>query len=133
MAYETALDHWQKPEREDGVHPGRRGDRQGIVERGVGAIAVQEAVVIVAAVHVIPDDLARGIDALGGGAIRGQRIVKRGVDAAAVKEAAANVAVAAEQVIPDDLTRVVDAQGTCAVRAIAERGVGIGCHAKLPP
>ena len=62
-----------------------RGQR--IVERGVVAAAVKEAVDAAAAVQVIPDDLALVVDALGNGAARAQGIVERGVVAAAVEEA----------------------------------------------
>ena len=62
---------------------------RGIVKGSVGAVAVEEAVIDVAAVQVIPDDLARVVDAVRAGATyaTGRGIIERGVGAVAVKEA----------------------------------------------
>ncbi len=57
---------------------------RGIVESGVGAAAEKEAVVAAAgAVAVIPDDLARGVDAPCKGAQGGRGSVECGEGAAA--------------------------------------------------
>ena len=84
---------------------------QGIVDRGVGPVAVEEPVAETVAVIVIPDDLARGVDAVGIGAGEresGQGIVERGVGAVAVEEPVGEAA--AIVVVPDDLARGVDAE-----------------------
>src|SRR4029077_39719 len=65
----------------------------------------EEAVGVSVAVEVIPDDLARAIDALRGGGAQG--IIDGGVGATAVKESVEVEAVVV--VMTDDLTRVVDA------------------------
>jgi len=55
------------------------GAGQGIVEGGVGAIAIEKAVVA-AGVLVEPDDLAHRVDAECVGAVGGQRVVEGGED-----------------------------------------------------
>jgi hypothetical protein len=64
---------------------------EGIVERGVGAIAVEEAAFNVVAVYVEPDDLAVVVDARGYGAIRAEGIVECGIGAVAVEKTALDV------------------------------------------
>ena len=96
-----------------------------IVEGGVDAAAVEEAVVPGVGVDVSPDDLARGVDAECKGAASAQGIVEGGVGAAVrvVEEAVAAVAVL---VIPDDLARGVDAvcNGAPGGQGIVNGGVG---------
>ena len=70
-----------------------------------------------AGVVIMPDDLARGVDALCLRALGGLRIVDVGKDAPAEKEAM----VGAPRVRPDDLARVVNAE----CLGIDERGRGI--------
>ena len=60
-----------------------------------------------AAIDVIPDDLARVVDALGHGAFGAERIIDGGVGAATIEEGVRHLT--AVEVIPDDLARVVDA------------------------
>src|SRR5207244_11334001 len=89
---------------------GQRGV-QGCV--GAAVVVVEEAVAAVAdavAVLVIPDDLARGVDAVCNGAPGGQGIVNGGVGATAKEEA---IEAAGVRVNPDDLARVVDAVRSC--------------------
>jgi len=57
---------------------------RGIVEGGVSAAAVKEAVAAVS-----PDDLAHIVDAVRQGAVGGQGIIEGGVSAPAVEEAMA--------------------------------------------
>ena len=59
-------------------------------------------------IAVVADDLARGVDAGSPRAVGAQRIVERGVSAAAQEEA---VGAAGVRVRSDDLARVVDAVG----------------------
>src|ERR671937_478944 len=75
------------PEVVDAARIGPNAGR-GIVEAGVAAAVVKEAV-LAGAVVVEPDDLARVVDAVGKGAIRDGGIVERGVSAARIKEAVA--------------------------------------------
>jgi hypothetical protein len=97
------------------------GPGQGIVEGGVGAVAIEEAVGVAADV-VQADDLATGVDpnCLGSVGAAGRRIVEGGVRTVAVEEAVAPAAGVA--VIPDDLTRIVDAHRNGAERAAAAKG-----------
>ena len=46
-----------------------------IIERGVGAAAIEEAVLRAAAVRVVPDDLAQVVDAIRNGAVGARRSV----------------------------------------------------------
>ena len=105
-----------------------------IVEGGVDAAVVEEAVIVVVTVRVIPNDLARGVDAFrnsdAGGewivkAVGGQGIVEGGVGAAVgiVEEPVGGIA---DEVSPDDQTRAVDAVRLGAVggQRIVEGGVG---------
>jgi hypothetical protein len=79
---------------------------QGIVEGGVSAAAIEEAVGAAGA-PVNPDDLARGVNAdRAGAADIGRRIVEGDVGAAAIEEAVAAAGVA---IRPRDLARAVDA------------------------
>jgi hypothetical protein len=98
---------------------------EGIVERGVGAVAVEEAVGDVVAIDEKPDDLSVVVDVQSCGAKRAVGIVERGVGAVAVEKA---MRARAQVVIvsPNDLAVVVDAPGYGAIRAegIVERGVG---------
>src|SRR5271157_5467379 len=95
---------------------------QGIVERGVFAIAVKEAVV--AAIIVVPDNLTVGIDAVGIGHIaHSEGLVERSEASTAVQEAVWYAA--AVQVIPDDLAPGVDAmeKGAPHTQRIVQRRV----------
>src|SRR5262249_55272746 len=105
---------------------------QGIVDDGVAAAAVEEAMnaaIGTAYTDVVPNDLARVVDALGEGFIAGQRIIEDGVAAAAVKKSMIDVGTEGAAP-PDDLACVVDVLGNRAERArrIVDRGVGIGSH-----
>jgi hypothetical protein len=73
-------------------------------------------------VAVIPNDLARTVDAECLGTAGGQGIVERGVKAAAQEEA---VLAGGVLVSPDDLARTVDAEylGTGGGQGIVESGV----------
>ena len=98
--------------------------RERIVERGVGAAAVEEAVLRRVAVSIGPDDLARVLMPKASVPLC-RRIVERGVGAAAVEEAVGSRRCNAE-VRPDDLAVVVDANRLRCLGAerIVERGVG---------
>src|SRR5947207_14784342 len=92
---------------------------RGIVESGVGAAAVKEAMDLDAGVPVPPDHLARVVDARQNSAVGpGQWIVESGVGAAAVEEAV--VSEARVLVPPDHLAGVVDAGCN---RAVAGQGI----------
>jgi hypothetical protein len=55
--------------------------RGGIIEGGIGAAAVEEAVDAAAdVIKVVPDHLARDVDAIGIGAVPGLGIIECGVD-----------------------------------------------------
>jgi acyl-coenzyme A thioesterase PaaI-like protein len=101
---------------------------QGIVEGGVSAAAIEEAVGAAGA-PVNPDDLARGVNAdRAGAADIGRGIVEGGVSAAAIEKAVGAAGVA---IRPRDLARAVDA--VClgvagAGQGIVEGGVGIDWH-----
>src|SRR5262249_39925568 len=105
------------------------------VEGGVGAAAEEEAVRGGGTDIVEPDDLARGVDAVGLGATRdGHGIVEGGVSAAAEEEA---VKAGVVTVPPDDLPCGVDALWTgfrqpAAGRRIVEGGVGVDWHGCCP-
>src|SRR5438034_242918 len=105
-----------------------------IVEGGVDAAVVEEAVIVVVTVRVIPNDLARGVDACGnsaggGGwsveAVGGEGGVEGGVGAvvAIVEEPAGGIAV---EVSADDHTGAVDdvRLGAVGGQRIVEGGVG---------
>src|ERR1700730_18591775 len=109
-------------------------ESSGIVDGGVDAAVVEEAVLVVVAVRVIPNDLARAVDAFRNSAgeaewivkaVGGKRIVEGGVGAAVgiVEEPVGGIA---DEVSPDDQTRAVDAVRLGAVggQRIAEGGVG---------
>src|SRR5262249_39086858 len=91
---------------------------QGIVDGGVGAVAVEEAVV---AAVVKPDDLAHIVDAMCLAADGGQGIIDGGVGAVAVEEA---VTATGGVVPPDDLAIVVDVlcMGAADLQGIVEAG-----------
>src|SRR6516164_2107085 len=84
-----------------------------IVERGVYAAAVEEAVGVVVSVRVISDDLPRGVDALRNGEVVAEGIVDRREWGAAVGVVEEAVPRATDGcfVIPDDLAYAVDAVG----------------------
>ena len=79
-----------------------------------------------AAVGVVPDDLARVVNAGSSGALGAERIVERGVGAAAIEEAVRRAI--AVRVVPDDLPSIVDAtrNGARVSRWTVERSVGAG-------
>src|SRR5262249_47907693 len=93
------------------------------------AIGVVQEAVLADGVEVIPDDLARGVDAVCHGVASGQGIVESDVSAAAFEEA-----VESERgvlVKAHDLAGVVDAKrlGVAAGgQRIVEGGVGIDWH-----
>jgi hypothetical protein len=72
---------------------------RGIVERGVGPTAIEEAVTA-GAVAVQPDNLAHIVDAKRFGVAAGEEIVERKIRAAAKEEAVGATGI---QVSPDDL------------------------------
>jgi hypothetical protein len=84
-------------------------------------------VVGAAGVHVIPDDLAGIVDAIGRGAKGARGIVDGGVGTAAENEAVVAAVVA---VGPDDLAHGVDAKcsGAYGGQGIIEGGVGVDWH-----
>jgi hypothetical protein len=55
------------------------GRGRGIIEGGVGPVAIEEAVCVVACVGVLPDDLARRVDAKRLGVVVGRGIIEGGV------------------------------------------------------
>jgi hypothetical protein len=103
-----------------------RGQGGRIVQGGVTAASFDEPM-LGAADLVITDDLARGVDAVGGRAVVRQRIVEGGVAAAGIEEA---VGAAADIVLSDDLARGIDAPGKRAVggQGIIEGGVDVDRH-----
>src|SRR5438445_11842161 len=87
--------------------------------------AVEKAVALVRSVKVLPDDLARVVDARRDGAVGAQRIGDAAVSAVAVEEAV--LVEAGVDVKPDDLTESVDANRlrVTADAGIGARGVGV--------
>src|SRR5262249_21296172 len=85
---------------------------EGIVDGGVGAAAIQEAVRHLIAVEVIPDDLACVVDAFCNCAADTQRIFKGGEVAPAVEEA---IVSGVALITAYDLASGVDAMSVCAV------------------
>src|ERR1041384_2494270 len=77
-------------------------DPEGIVKRGVSAVAVKEAVQAVAVIEVIADDVAGAADANCIGAVDAQRIVERTVSAFVV-EKAVDAAAGRVSIPPHDL------------------------------
>ncbi len=93
------------------IDPGEPGTAaQSVIDRRVDASVIEEAVHRAAAVHVVPDDLARVVDAASKGLSAGGRwIVERGVVAAANAIEEAVLPPAAVNVVANNLARVVDA------------------------
>src|SRR5947207_15900187 len=89
----------------------------GIVEGDVDPAAIEEAVLMIAGIEVIADDLAGIVDALGNGVARTQRIVEGGVGAGATRIVGEGVVARGVAVIPDDETRGVDARYNSAAGA----------------
>ena len=93
---------------------------EGIIARGVLAVAVDEATLSVAARSVgaepVPDDLAVVVDAGGKGAFRAERIVEHGELAVTVEVAVEELEAAGVLISPDDLAVVIDAIGACVFR-----------------
>ena len=109
---------------------------QGMVEGGVNAFVVQEAVqpnVAEVIAEVDADDLPRGVDALRKGELLGQGRVEEGIGTAAQEEAVDATCVG---VSTDDLARIVDpgCKGAVAagIQGIVEGGVGIDWHDAVP-
>ena len=57
----------------------RGGRGRGIIESGVGPVAIEEAVCVVVRVDVLPDDLARRVDAKRLCVVVGRGIIEGGV------------------------------------------------------
>jgi hypothetical protein len=82
---------------------------RGIVEGDVDPAAIEKAVLMIAGIKVIPDDLTRIVDSGGNGVARAQGIVEGGVGAGAAGIVEEAVVARGVAVIPDDETRGVDA------------------------
>ena len=105
---------------------------QGIVDGGVNAFVVQEAVqaaLQAGVAEVNTDDLTCAVDALRCGVLLGQRRIESGVRTAAQEKAVDATCVG---VSTDDLARIVDpgCKGAVAagIQGIVEGGVGIDWH-----
>src|SRR5262249_51835700 len=103
---------------------------QGIVDSGVSAAAVKEAVVDDAAVvPVIPDDLAQIVNAVGLGEAAAPGIIEGGVSTTAGEVAV--VVAPAVDVIADRLAGIVDARGIGAIGSQRIAGYcGVGATAE---
>jgi len=97
---------------------------QGIVEGGVSAAAIEEAVEVVSGIPIIADDLARIVDAKSTG-VGARGIVEGCVGSVDIEEAVSLVA--AIEIIPDDLAHPIDAGcsgGDGGGQGIVKGGVG---------